>query len=250
MKEEIIKTLKEIEKERGITVIYACEFGSRSWGLDHAKSDYDIRFLYKWNKMSDYLRLEDKNDIIERNKGEMDIVGWDIKKALLLHSKNNPEIREWLISKDIYIEMDKNYFEGFSECDPSVLKQHYTGIIYSDFKKKQKGKEDKSLKRRLYDIRCILCWHAIDKGLSPEIKMLDLIGQVELEDKLKQLILQIIKDHKSQNQTITADDLSFIDKWIEDSFKMMVESNKKLTYTKKDKEPYNKRFYDIVTGKF
>ena len=90
MKEEIIKTLKEIEKERDITVIYACEFGSRSWGLDHAKSDYDIRFLYKWNKMSDYLRLEDKNDVIERNKGEMDIVGWDIKKALLLHSKNNP----------------------------------------------------------------------------------------------------------------------------------------------------------------
>ena len=248
--EEITNTLKELEKENDITLLYACEYGSRSWGLDHPKSDYDIRYIFKRNQFSDYLRLEDKSDVIQKTKDDLDIVGWDIKKALLLHSKNNPEIREWLISPIIYVKMEKNYFEGFSDIDPSVLKQHYTGIINSDLKKKQKGQADKSLKRRLYDIRCVLSWLALDKGLSPEIKIDDLMGQVDLEDKIKELILQIIKEHRNQTQNVTACDLKFIDDWIQSSYNKMVEENKKLKYTKKDREPYNKRFYDIITGQF
>lgn len=250
MKEEIIKELKEIEKEKDIKVLYACESGSRSWGFSHPKSDYDVRFIFKWNNLEDYLRLEDKKDVIDKFKGDIDLCGWDIKKALSLHHKNNPELREWLITKDVYLEMDKNYFGGLPEFDPSVLKQHYTGIVNNDLKKMHRGQDEKKLKRRLYDIRCILAWTAIDKGLSPKIKCLDLIEQVGLEDGiLKKNIVQIIKAHRSQNDSIKEENVKFIDKWIEESFNMMVEKNKTLTYQHKDKNVYHKRFYEIVTEK-
>ena len=256
MKEEIIKVLKEIEKEQDITILYSCELGSRTWGLEHTFSDYDVHFIFKRNQIKDYLRLDgDKEDtIIKQNvQGKFDFLGWDIKKILSLHYDNNPEIREWLISDVVYIEMDKKYFEGLPEFDPSALKKNYTEIVNCDLKRKHRGQKDRKLKRRLYDIRCILCWMVIDKGLSPKLKIVDLIEQVEskekLEEKLKDHILRMIKDHKSETDTIKKGNLQFIDKWINSSFNMMVEENKKLTIIKKDKEIYNKRFFEIVTDK-
>ena len=250
MKEEIIKTLKELEKKENITILYACESGSRSWGFDHEKSDYDVRFIFKRNNIQDYLRLEDKKDVIDNFKGDIDLVGWDIKKTLILHFKNNPDLREWLISKDIYIQMDKNYFEGLPTFDPAVLKQHYKGIVLSDLKRMHRGQNERKLKRRLYDIRCILAWMTIDKGFEPEIKAVDLIEQVKPEQKLKDIIYEIIKQHKSQKNNVEKEKLSFIDNWIDESYNMMSEKNKELKYIKKNKDIYHRRFYEIVTGQF
>ena len=41
-----IKTrLSRIEEEENVTILYACESGSRAWGFESADSDYDVRFL-------------------------------------------------------------------------------------------------------------------------------------------------------------------------------------------------------------
>lgn len=49
--------------------------------------------------------LEDKRDVIEYPiVEEIDINGWDIRKALKLFSKSNPAFVEWLQSPIIYIE--------------------------------------------------------------------------------------------------------------------------------------------------
>ena len=247
MKERIIKELKEIEKENDIKILYSCEAGSRSWGFDHPNSDYDVRFIYKRNKLSDYLRLEDKKDTIDKAIEGVDFFGWDIKKALDLHLKSNPELREWLVMKDIYIPLDSKYFGGLPEFDTSVLKRHYTNIVNIDLHKKHRGKDERKLKRRLYDIRCILTWKVLDKGLEPKIKVVDLMDQIDLDYETKKNIIQIINDHRNQNEKIKKDNLAFIDKWIDESFNLMVQENKKLINKDKDKEIYDKRFYDIVT---
>ena len=239
MKEEIIKYLRQIEKEEDIKILYACESGSRSWGFEHENSDYDVRFIFKRNNLTDYLCLEKKKEEIIIIKGEIDLFGWDIRKVLLLHYDNNPEIREWLISEDVYIKMDKDYFEGISDFDNSGLMKHYFSIVNGDLDRKHRGKKERKLKRRLYDIRCIISWMILEKGLSPKIKILELIEQIELEDKLKDNIKKMIKDHKSQNETIKKDNLRFIDNWINGCYNMMMEKNDNLISKKKDKELYD-----------
>jgi len=38
--------LAQVEAERNVRVLYACESGSRAWGFASRDSDYDVRFLY------------------------------------------------------------------------------------------------------------------------------------------------------------------------------------------------------------
>jgi predicted nucleotidyltransferase len=48
--EHIHKVIKEqldyIEQEEQVTILYACESGSRAWGFPSQDSDYDVRFIY------------------------------------------------------------------------------------------------------------------------------------------------------------------------------------------------------------
>ena len=113
MKNEIIRVLKEIEEIENIEILYACEAGSRVWGFSNDDSDYDVRFIYKNVNVSDYLSLKETDDVIEYSGDDIDITGWDIKKALNLHYKSNPSLREWLISNQVYI--DKGIEDIFSE---------------------------------------------------------------------------------------------------------------------------------------
>jgi predicted nucleotidyltransferase len=44
MENKILEKLKQIEKEKGVTILFAVESGSRAWGFASPDSDYDIRF--------------------------------------------------------------------------------------------------------------------------------------------------------------------------------------------------------------
>ncbi len=103
MKEIINRELATIEEKYSVKIIYACEAGSRSTGLSDATSDYDVRFVYlrpvQW-----YLSVEkQKNDVISLPiNAQLDFVGWDLQKALLLLRKSNPSFMEWLQSPTYY----------------------------------------------------------------------------------------------------------------------------------------------------
>ncbi|MCT8138108.1 nucleotidyltransferase domain-containing protein [Anaerobacillus sp. CMMVII] len=55
----INQQLQLVENTHNVKIIFACEAGSRSTGLDTENSDYDVRFLYirpiKW-----YLSIDKK----------------------------------------------------------------------------------------------------------------------------------------------------------------------------------------------
>ena len=127
--QEIKAKLSQIEQQKNIRILYACESGSRAWGfastdckaetfysacktaesrpknevyLDQTYSDYDVRFIYVRPKEF-YLKLENTRDTLECELNELyDISGWDLKKMLRLLNRSNPSIFEWAASPIVY----------------------------------------------------------------------------------------------------------------------------------------------------
>lgn len=105
-KEDLIK---EIEKQKAIKIIFMADCGSAFWGYNSKDSDEDIRFIYV-RDLKDYLRIDATDDFIEYRDERIDLVGFDISKALKLIYKSNYTINEWLTSTLVY-----HYEEGCME---------------------------------------------------------------------------------------------------------------------------------------
>lgn len=251
---EIIKKLGQIEKENDINILYACESGSRAWGFDNQESDWDVRFIYKRNNIRDYLKLEDKSDVIEYMDEKLDIVGWDIKKALHLHYNNNPNLREWIISPIKYIDFKEDLFKDLPDFDKAILEYHYTNIAVNNWKKL--GQDDLELTKRavkmfLYNIRCILIWLLIEEGENPPINIFELLDMVNnLDTDIKNDINILITYYKNNCQnTLDSGVIENIKMWMGPNLKIM-----RSNFPKKDDacdiSVYDERFFNIVLPDF
>src|SRR5690348_15189544 len=103
MRETIQRRLQELESERDIRVLYACESGSRARSFASSDSDYDVRFIYV-HPLDWYLSILDGREVIEQMEGDLDLSGWELRKALKLLRKSNPPLMEWLSSPIVYKE--------------------------------------------------------------------------------------------------------------------------------------------------
>ena len=75
MHQTILNNLSRIEQQHNVTILWACESGSRAWGFASPGSDYDVRFIYA-HKPSASIRVFDKRDVIEEPiNGLLDING-------------------------------------------------------------------------------------------------------------------------------------------------------------------------------
>lgn len=104
MVEEIKEELLRLEKEQDIKILYAVESGSRAWGFASTDSDWDVRYIYV-HKTDWYLSVEERKDSHEEIlPNDIDLSGWELRKALLLFKKSNPPMLEWLNSPIVYKE--------------------------------------------------------------------------------------------------------------------------------------------------
>ena len=138
MLERINSEIAKIESS-GMTVLYACESGSRAWGFESRDSDYDVRFIYA-HPEDFYLSVFDSKDTMNFPVDDLlDLDGWDVKKALSLFSNNNMSIFEWINSPIVY-------HERFDFCQkmralqsdvfvPAKSFWHYLGTAKSTWKK-------------------------------------------------------------------------------------------------------------------
>ena len=173
MKERIITELNYIAKMENITIIYACESGSRAWGFESKNSDYDIRFIYT-RPIQSYFTLQPYRDVIDRQKGNIatseyirslakdniDLSGWDIKKVLQLIIKGNPVLMEWLQSHTVYMSDPGSQANILSVA--SLLFQlkssvyHYQHMAYRNFQQYIVNPPgDVIIKKYLYVLRSI-----------------------------------------------------------------------------------------------
>lgn len=86
--------LAALEREHGVTIIWAVEAGSRSWGTASAASDLDVRFVFVRPPQS--AASAPLPDTIERKEGSLDAHGWEARKALALGMAGNGALLEWL----------------------------------------------------------------------------------------------------------------------------------------------------------
>ena len=104
MLQRIPAALRQLEAQHGIRILYACESGSRAWGFPSPDSDYDVRFIY-CHSADWYLSLDEGPDILNFPvDDELDLAGWELRKALRLLRSSNAAIFEWLQSPVVYHE--------------------------------------------------------------------------------------------------------------------------------------------------
>ncbi|WP_298524107.1 DNA polymerase beta superfamily protein [uncultured Methanobrevibacter sp.] len=246
MKKQIIHVLEEIEEIEGIEILYACEAGSRVWGFANEKSDYDVRFIYKNVNVSDYLSLKDTQDVIEYSGDDIDLVGWDIKKALELHYKNNPSLREWLISNQVYIDRGiAEIFKDLGDFDKDVLKNYYLSMAKSHWKRYCGLKyQDSKVKKYLYVIRCILSWNILDDGIYPPLSIQELLDHehAKISEDNKLAVINLV-DYLKYSADISENTNFKLNNYILSSFAAMRNSK---SHCIKDFDSYDARFRELL----
>jgi predicted nucleotidyltransferase len=163
--------LAHTERTHGVRIVYACESGSRAWGFASQNSDFDIRFLYlappEWYLTTN---VEHKRDVIALPiEGNLDIDGWDLRKALHLLRKSNPPLLEWLGSPIIYREhysVARRMRAMLPLCySPRAAMYHYMHMARNNVREYLKG-ERVWTKKYFYVLRPLLAVQWIERGLG------------------------------------------------------------------------------------
>ena len=164
-RQEIESLLDYVEGKWGVRVLYACESGSRVHGHASADSDYDVRFIYA-RPVNDYLTIGNRRDVIDRmgplgKNTDIDIVGWDVRKALHLFQKLNVQLSEWLCSPIIYRQQtsfaEKLRDMAIKHYSMQSCARHYFHMAGNNIR--DYLSDDRTTvrhKRYLYPIRCLL----------------------------------------------------------------------------------------------
>jgi uncharacterized protein len=195
MRQTILTTLAEVERDHKIKILFSCESGSRAWGFPSPDSDYDVRFIYS-RPYAYYLSILDhRHDLRFPISGELDIYGWDIRKVLKLVLKSNTTPFEWLQSPIIYRE-NKTFQDALWQLCQHYFSQrsnihHYLGIARGALDTMENESEIK-IKKLFYVLRPLLAakWCQQKNSIAPMtidplITLLPPALQKQVEDLIK-----------------------------------------------------------------
>ncbi len=188
--------LTAIEAEHGVRVLYACESGSRGWGFASPDSDYDVRFIYV-QPLSWYLRVSPQRDVIELPiSDELDINGWELRKALGLLKKGNATLIEWLDSPVVY-RADPDFLLAMREAAQQTHRaersfHHYVHMARKNYREYLQG-DTVRLKKYLYVLRPLLAtlWIEQGRGIAP-MRFQDLVDAIVTDPALRAAIDQLL----------------------------------------------------------
>ena len=194
MTTRIPAALLALEAAHGIRILYACEAGSRAWGFPSPDSDYDVRFLYA-HPRDWYLTLDEGPDTLNFPvDDELDLAGWELRKALRLLRSSNAALFEWLQSPIIY-----HAAPGFREQLAPLLplafnlkagQHHYLGQLRRGVVDELPAPEIR-LKRLFYALRSALAarWIRERHTLPPmELAPLRALLPAELQGAVDELL--------------------------------------------------------------
>lgn len=205
MKSKIQKYLKQIETDKKIKILLACETGSRAWGFPSPDSDYDIRIVYV-HDVDWYISVSERKDSIEMmlENNDIDISGWELKKSLTLLKKSNPALLERIQSPIIY-SADQDFLMDIqllaNQCYSKIATMHHYLSMSRKMMKEVNEKEEFKLKKFFYALRtATLCKWIIDNDEIPPIEFNKAYRHLNLEASIIQRIDELItlKSDKSE----------------------------------------------------
>jgi uncharacterized protein len=204
-----------------VRVLLAIESGSRAWGFESRDSDYDVRFVYV-HPLEHYLSIDlgVERDVIERPiADDIDLSGWELRKALRLFSKSNPGFVEWIQSPIVYIESG-SFASRVRELVPVVYSRssgiyHYQCMaITNDEGRDPSG--DVSLKKYLYVLRALMaaCWLQRHEGAAA-IEFTRLLQQLDGPPQLLADIDDLLARKRAASERDRIPAVASIDAYIE-----------------------------------
>jgi len=206
MKTKIQEYLRQIESDKQIKILLACETGSRAWGFPSPDSDYDIRLIYIHN--SDwYISIHEKKDSIEMmlENNDLDISGWELKKSLKLLYKSNPPLLERIQSPIIYAadnEFLKDIVELAGICYSKIATIHHYLSMSKKMMEEVQSKSDFKLKQFFYGLRtATLCKWIIEKNEIPPIEFAKAYNNLNLDEGIVKRIDELIALKAGQSES-------------------------------------------------
>ena len=218
--ERVRDALAGVESQRNARVLFACESGSRAWGFESRDSDYDVRFLYV-HPRDWYLSVENRRDVIELPiADDLDVSGWELRKALRLLRKSNPPLLEWLKSPVVYSE-DPVFASEFRELaaefySPRRCFAHYLHMAFGNWRNYLRDRAEVSLKKYLYVFRPLLAcrWIERERGQVPMLFSELMFGVLEEADA-RHALAELVARKRSGEELAVAPPVSMLSRFIE-----------------------------------
>jgi predicted nucleotidyltransferase len=127
---------------------------------------------------------------------DIDMAGWELKKALKLFRKSNPPLLEWLSSPIVYFdhstlpsllrELTKHYFKRKS------CLHHYLHMAEGNYRNYLQGEVVRS-KKYFYVLRPVLaCQWIEERGTMPPMEFQVLLAELVHDETVRLEILQLL----------------------------------------------------------
>jgi len=251
MTEKIQQYLREIEDEKDIKILWACETGSRAWGFHSTDSDYDIRLIYV-HKKDWYISLSDKKDSIERmlENNDIDISGWEWKKSLKLLRKSNPALLERIQSPIVYTvdhECIKDLKKTASFCYSRIATIHHYLSMAKKFRFEMDENEPYKLKKFFYTLRsALVCKWILEKDLSPPIEFTKIYKTLDLNTSIVTRIDDLIDIKSTIKESYLHQGESLLFQLIDDCIVEAEEKKNGLPSSKVDHEKLEDLFKQYI----
>lgn len=251
IRKEIMLRLAKAEKEEGVRILLAIESGSRAWGFASPNSDYDVRFIYAHPEDWYYaVDLEERRDVIEYTiTDEIDLNGWDIRKALKLFWKSNPAFIEWIQSPIKYIE-EGVFAEEARKLLPKVYTQesgiyHYRSMAKSNRNRYLRA-EMVPLKKYFYVLRPLLAVRWIEKyNSAPPIEFEKLLQMItDKKELLKEIDILLAKKRDAPEMGLS-EPVAIINEFVESELTRLELINPQTTF-KKESIPFLNELFQAV----
>lgn len=205
VRRDIKARLVAIEAEHNVRVLYACESGSRGWGFASPDSDYDVRFIYV-HPLSWYLQVSPQRDVIEVPiSDELDISGWELRKALGLLKKGNATLIEWLDSPVVY-RAEPGFLPAMRDAarlthQVSRSFHHYVHMARKNYREHLCA-DTVRLKKYFYALRPLLAtlWLEQGRGVVP-MRFAELVNALELDPVLGAAIDELLTVKRAANES-------------------------------------------------
>lgn len=232
--------LKEIEQEKNIKIIYACDTGSRSKSLHSEDSDYDVKFIYIHN---DYLLNFDSNrkffDIsncfkLDPEDPMFEYKGYTLDRSIELLMNSNIAIIDIIYSDMIYVNNDnlRSKFIHYLELmhNKKSLIYHYINYSKRHYEKHIKGQDEIKHKAYIYVLHPIMIINYILRNESDKLIIYDFneVFEKNIEygciDEIHDEIIEIVKMKKTMKGTMVKS-IDEVNKYIDDFYQNISEEN-------------------------